>query len=108
MLLVRGINVFPSAVRDVIAAFVPETTGFIQVVLPKPGPLVQPPLRVDVEVADGVPAERRDELCKRLGAVVRERLSFTADIRPLPEGSLPRTALKTQYVRVDEPPGEEA
>jgi phenylacetate-CoA ligase len=101
MLLVRGINVFPSAVRDVIASFVPETTGFIQVVLPKPGPLVQPPLRVDVEIADAVPSERRAGLCERLGKVVRERLSFTADIRPLPEGALPRTALKTQYVRVE-------
>jgi len=101
MLLVRGINVFPSAVRDVVARFVPETTGFIQIVLPRPGPLVQPPLAVEVEVAGTVPAERRDDLCHRLAASLRERLSFTADVRPVAEGALPRTALKTQYVRID-------
>ena len=101
MLLVRGINVFPSAVRDVVARFVPETTGFIQIVLPRPGPLVQPPLPVEVEIADGLPAERRDDLCGRLSAALRERLSFTAEVRPVAEGALPRTALKTQYVRIE-------
>ena len=100
MLLVRGINVFPSAVRDVVAGFVPETTGHIQIVLPKPGPLVQPPLRVDVEIANAVPQEQRDELCQRLAGALRQRLSFTAEVHPLDEGTLPRTALKTQYVRV--------
>jgi phenylacetate-CoA ligase len=99
MLLVRGVNVFPSAVRDVVAGFVPETTGHIQIVLSKPGPLVQPPLRVDVEIADAVPKEQRDDLCQRLAGALRQRLSFTADVRALDEGTLPRTSLKTQYVR---------
>jgi phenylacetate-CoA ligase len=101
MLLVRGINVFPSAVRDVVARFVPEVTGFIQIVLARPGPLVQPPLPVEVEIADSLPAERREDLCRRLAAAVRERLSFTAEVRPVAEGTLPRTALKTKYVRID-------
>lgn len=101
MLLVRGINVFPSAVRDVIASFVPETTGHIQIVLTRPGPLVQPPLRIDVEIAHAVPAENADELCRRLSAALRERLNFKADVRPVEEGTLPRTSLKTQYVRAE-------
>jgi phenylacetate-CoA ligase len=96
MLLVRGINVFPSAVRDVVAGFVPETTGHIQIVLSKPGPLVQPPLRVDIEVA----GEDREGVCRRVADALKQRLSFTADVRPLDEGTLPRTSLKTQYVRV--------
>jgi phenylacetate-CoA ligase len=98
---VRGINLFPSAVRDVVAGFVPETTGHIQIVLAKPGPLVQPPVRIDVEVADAVAPQRRDDLCRRVGEALKQRLSFTADVRPLPEGTLPRTALKTRYVRVE-------
>ena len=36
-----------------------------------------------------------------LGAALRERLSFTAEVRPVAEGALPRTALKTKYVRID-------
>ncbi|MGH9003442.1 MAG: phenylacetate--CoA ligase family protein, partial [Acidimicrobiia bacterium] len=98
MLLVRGINVFPSAVRDVVAGFVPRTTGHIRVVLERPGPLVTPPLPVEVEVADAVPADAHAALAGEVGAAVRSRLNFTADIRLIPEGTLPRTSLKTQYI----------
>lgn len=98
MLLVRGINVFPSAVRDVVASFVPETTGHIRIVLEKPGPLVAPPLPIELEVADSVAADRRDSLATRIAEQIRSRLNFTAEIRMLAEGALPRTSLKTQYV----------
>lgn len=101
MLIVRGINVFPSAVRDVVASFVPEVTGHIQIVLSRPGPLVDPPLPVEVELAEHVPAEKRAELCEQITAELRKRLQFKAEIRPLDAGTLPRTALKTQYIRLE-------
>ncbi len=40
MLIVLGVNVFPSAVKDVISSFHPRTTGEIQIVLHQPGPKV--------------------------------------------------------------------
>jgi phenylacetate-CoA ligase len=98
MLLVRGINVFPSAVRDVVASFVPATTGYMRIVLERPGPLVSPPLLVEAEVAASVTGEARAELAQRLAATIRSRLSFTADVRLVEEHSLPRTALKTEYI----------
>jgi phenylacetate-CoA ligase len=98
MLIVRGVNVFPSAVRDVVASFVPRTTGHIRIVLERPGPLVNPPLPVEVEVASGTPAEARTALAGEVAAVVRSKLHFTAEVRLIPEGTLPRTSLKTQYV----------
>lgn len=98
MLLVRGINVFPSAVRDVVASFLPRTTGHIRIVLKRPGPLVTPPLPVEVEVAAAVPADEHGVLARDIVRVVRQRLSFTADVRLIPEGTLPRTSLKTQYI----------
>jgi len=104
MLLVRGINVFPSAVRDVVASLVPDTTGHIRILLSGPGPLVSPPLPIEVEVASALPEERHDALRERLGGLIRERLNFTAEVRLIPEGTLPRTALKTQYIhRLDRP-----
>lgn len=98
MLLVRGINVFPSAVRDVVASFVPETTGHIRIVLEQPGPLVAPPLPVEVEVSNDVPEAARAELANRIAERIRSRLSFKAEIRFIPDGTLPRTSLKTQYI----------
>ncbi len=98
MLLVRGSNVFPSAVRDVVASFVPRTTGHIRIVLERPGPLVTPPLPVEVEVAAVVSPGSHDALAGEVAAAVKSRLNFTADIRLIPEGTLPRTSLKTQYI----------
>jgi phenylacetate-CoA ligase len=98
MLLVRGVNVFPSAVRDVVASFVPRTTGHIRIVLERPGPLVSPPLPVEVEVASGVPAGTEAALAEEVAQAVRRRLHFTPEVRLIPEGTLPRTSLKTQYV----------
>jgi phenylacetate-CoA ligase len=105
MLLVRGINVFPSAVRDVVASLVPDTTGHIRILLRGPGPLVTPPLPIEVEVAATLHAASHEGLRERLGALIRERLNFTPEVRLIPEGTLPRTALKTQYIqRLDQPP----
>lgn len=98
MLLVRGINVFPSAVRDVVASFVPHTTGHIRIVLERPGPLVQPPLPVEAEVAASVPDAERAALAGRITERIRSQLNFKAEVRLVDEGVLPRTSLKTQYV----------
>jgi phenylacetate-CoA ligase len=98
MLLVRGINVFPSAVRDVVASFVPATTGHMRIVLERPGPLVSPPLAIEVEVARAVPDDEHEALRNRLGATIRSRLHFTPEVRLVGEDTLPRTALKTQYI----------
>lgn len=38
MLTVLGVNVFPSAIRDVVGSLRPKTSGEIQVVLDQPGP----------------------------------------------------------------------
>jgi phenylacetate-CoA ligase len=98
MLLVRGINVFPSAVRDVVASFAPVTTGHMRIVLERPGPLVSPPLPVEVEVSASVAADELEALRERVTTTIRSRLNFTPEVRLVDEQSLPRTALKTQYV----------
>jgi phenylacetate-CoA ligase len=98
MLLVRGINVFPSAVRDVVASFAPRTTGHIRLVLERPGPLVDPPLPIEVEVTSDVPADQHTQLADDLVASIRQRLHFNPQIRLVADGSLPRTSLKTQYL----------
>lgn len=99
MLIVRGVNVFPSAVRDVVASFAPQTTGHVRLVLERPGPLVSPPLPIEVEIADAVPDEERTALLERVHAKIKDQLHFTPEVRPVAEGTLPRTSLKTQYVR---------
>jgi phenylacetate-CoA ligase len=98
MLIVLGVNVFPSALRDVVQGFAPRTTGVMQVVLPSPGPRVEPPLRLEVEEgsAPGDPVE----LTGQLEDTIRARLSVSARISLVPLGSLERSEMKSTLARV--------
>ncbi|MEU6997639.1 AMP-binding protein [Nonomuraea sp. NPDC046570] len=86
MLLVRGVNVFPHAIKDVVQSFAPEVTGEIRVVLDQAPPVAHPPLPVKVELAEHVTGTA--ELAARIQAAVHDRLRFTAAIEFAPAGSL--------------------
>ena len=58
MLIVRGVNLFPSAVREVVSAFAPEVSGQILVKPAGPGVKQEPPLPISVELARGATPDR--------------------------------------------------
>jgi len=93
MLKVKGVNVYPAAVRDVIASFVPETTGEFRIVLYKPGPVVDTNLELKIEYGEGYPQEKIDELAEKLRRTMREKLVFT----PVVKMVLPNTLERSQY-----------
>ena len=93
MVVVRGINVFPTAVTAVVNEF-SECSGEYRIVLEDSGPYQRLPL--DVELTAG--NEATPALAARLVESVRSRLDVTAEISLLPPHSMPRTAGKTQRV----------
>jgi len=97
MLIVLGVNVFPSAIKDVITSFRPRTTGDIVVLLERPGPKVEPPLRIQVEYSQG--EKDLDALKKELKTALRDKLVFRAVVELVPEGTLPRFEMKAEYIR---------
>jgi phenylacetate-CoA ligase len=99
MLIVLGVNVFPSAVRDLVQGLHPRTTGAMQVVLPTAGPRVEPPLRVEVETGEaaGDPAALRHEL----EGLIRSRLSVRAEVVLVPAGTVERSEMKSRLTRVE-------
>lgn len=97
MLTVLGVNVFPSAIRDVVGSLRPLTTGEIQVVLDKPGPGVDPPVKIEVEY--GREATNLEELKKEIETLLNSRLNFRAAVNLVPEGSLPRFEMKAQLIK---------
>jgi len=101
MLLVRGMNVFPSALQSVVDRFAPQTVGRVQVVLPAPGPKVEPPLRVRVEHAEGIDTSGLAALKRSIEAAIRADLTVTTDILLVPAGTLGRTETKTRYIVVE-------
>ena len=96
MLIVRGVNVFPSAIRDVVNGFYPRTTGEIQVVLKQDPPLVHPPLPIRVEYGPEVAAEELDSLKQELERTLRDKLFFTGEVMLVPAGTLPRFEMKAK------------
>ena len=96
MLIVLGVNVFPSAVKDVVSSFYPRTTGEIQIVLNQPGPKVAPPLKVVAEYAGASgTAQLRSEIEHKIKAV----LSVSAAVDLVAGGTLPRFEMKGQLIR---------
>ena len=96
MLIVRGVNVFPSAVREVVGAFAPRVSGQIAIRRRSPGVKQEPPLPVRVELArDG----RADPaLAEAIGARVREALVVRADVELVPWGTLRRSEYKSKLI----------
>jgi phenylacetate-CoA ligase len=96
MLIVRGVNVFPSAVREVVNTFAPTVSGHIAVRPRAPGVKQEPPLRVTVELARDTQAT--DELSEAIGTKLREELTVRAEIELVPWGSLSRSEYKSRLV----------
>ena len=96
MLIVRGVNVFPSAVREVVGAFAPRVSGHVLVRPAAPGVKQEPPLPVSVELAHGAApdAALADEIRERLRAV----LVVQTRIELVPWGSLGRSEYKSKLV----------
>jgi phenylacetate-CoA ligase len=98
MLIVRGVNVFPSAIREVVGEFAPAVSGGILVTPSAPGVKQDPPLPVQVELAKDAPADDPG-LADRIGDALRARLVFTARVELVPFGTLQRSEYKSRLVR---------
>ena len=96
MLIVRGVNVFPSAVREVVGAFAPEVSGHILVKPRAPGVKQEPPLPVCVELSRGAQGDAA------LAEAIRERLRSVLVVQTqvdlVPWGSLHRSEYKSKLV----------
>ncbi len=96
LLIVRGVNVFPSAVRDVVGKIGREVSGTISI-RPKTKAVKQaPPLPVTVELARDVAPDQA--LASRIRQRLRDELLVTTEITLVPFGTLPRTDYKSKLV----------
>ena len=97
MLIILGVNIFPSAIKDVVTSFRPRTTGEVQILLAQPGPKVEPPLKIRAEYEKQI--SDLDLLKADIEMALREKLVFRADVELVPEGTLPRFEAKAQLIR---------
>jgi len=98
MLIVSGVNVYPSAVRDVVSTLTPRVTGEILIRLSEPPPSVEPPMKIKVE--HGHEPSDLAQLKSHIEALLREKLIFTSDVELVPPGTLSRFEYKARLVEI--------
>lgn len=96
LLIVRGVNLFPAALREIVSEFRPAVSGVIAVRPRRKGSRQEPPLPVAVELGDGVGGD--DELSRAIARRVREVLMVAIAVELLPHASLPRSTYKSRLV----------
>ena len=72
----------------------PRVSGAIEIQLEKPGPVVEPPLKLKIEIGNQ-PGDK-EELKKKLESLIREKLIFRANVELVDE--LPKYQYKTQLI----------
>jgi phenylacetate-CoA ligase len=99
MLIVRGVNVFPSEIEEVVLAH-PGVAGHYAIVLDRRMAMTNLEVRAELRVAGDIEPIERD-----LARALEERLRLRTEVYVLPPGTLPRQEIgKAQRIweRVDE------
>jgi phenylacetate-CoA ligase len=95
MLIVRGVNLYPTAIRGILKDF---GLGEAFRIRPRAAGVSQaPPLPIVMELAPGVASEPPG-LRDRIAAEIKTRLLVQADVQLVPHGTLPRDTYKTKLV----------
>ena len=97
MFIVRGVNVYPSAILAVIGRFRPRVTGRARVVRTGPEVSIEPPVPVEVEVAHG--HETDAGLAEEIEHEVRAALTFRCRVELITEADFGEAGYKTRLVR---------
>jgi phenylacetate-CoA ligase len=96
MLIVRGVNVFPAAVREVVGEFAPSISGHVAVRPRAPGVKQDPPLPVAVELAPETAPDAA--LAEAIRERIRSVLTIQARVELVPWGDLHRSEYKSRLV----------
>jgi phenylacetate-CoA ligase len=101
MLIIRGVNVFPSQFQEVLAGF-GEVTSYYQIVLTNKGPLDHVTLKVEtVADFDFDEIRRIEDLQRRISAELRSNLQVSVEVKVVEPKSIERSEGKARRV-IDE------
>ncbi|MEE9610158.1 MAG: hypothetical protein V3W19_02845 [Desulfatiglandales bacterium] len=104
MLIVKGTNIYPTALKEAVGEFIPRTTGELRILLDRPGPLVKPPLKIRVEYgSEEMGDEEKQDLKEKLSDHISDKLRVRPTIELVPPLSLPRESGKTSLIEIKEP-----
>ena len=91
MLNVKGVNVFPNGISQVIQEMVPDLNGEFQVVLDHPSPYTG--LNLSVEHGADIDLDQKDAIARKLEGKIKAVLNFKAQVNMVPPQSIQRTEM---------------
>ena len=97
MLIVRGVNLFPTAIGALLKDFLPDVGGAFRIEPKKRGVAQSPPLPVTAELGQNV-AQPPEGLADRIAMEIRAKLVVTTEVTLVPYGTLPREEYKAKLV----------
>ena len=95
MLIVKGSNVYPAAIKKVVASFMPSVTGEMRIVLDQPPPRVEPPLKLKIEHGENVADPELDGLAEKISQALHNKLKVRPAIEWQRPGSLEKSKRKS-------------
>jgi phenylacetate-CoA ligase len=102
MLIIRGVNVYPSQIEAVLVGR-PHVAPHYQIVVDRRGALDS--VGLDVEVQPGVPAESYGAIAQDVAHHVKSLVGITVGVHVAPPGTVPRSQGKAVRVRDLRPKG---
>ncbi|MBU1902902.1 MAG: phenylacetate--CoA ligase family protein [Proteobacteria bacterium] len=95
MLIIKGVNVYPAAIKDIVAGFAPDVTGEMRIVLESPPPRVVPPLKLKIEHGKGIGKADLPGLADRISDALHNNIKIRPDIEFVGPEGLPKETRKT-------------
>ena len=94
MFIVRGVNVYPTAILAIVGDFRPRVTGRARVVRKGPDTSIEPPIPVEVEVTER--HESDPALIAAIEGAIHSRLMFRSQVKLVPESEFGEAGYKTK------------
>jgi phenylacetate-CoA ligase len=94
MFIVRGVNVYPTAILSVVGDFRPRVTGRARVVRQGPETSIEPPIPIEVEVAERHASD--SALVGEIEGAIHSKLTFRARVALVPESEFGEAGYKTR------------
>lgn len=95
MLIVKGVNVYPAAIKKAITPFIPDVTGEIRIVLDQAPPRVEPPLIVKMEYGLNTDTNNLIRLEEKIKNALKHDVRVTPEIIWCSPGTLEKSMAKT-------------
>src|SRR5215472_2645757 len=94
MFIVRGVNVYPTAILSIVGDFRPRVTGRARVVRRGPETSIEPPIPIEVEVTER--HESDPALIADIQEAIHSRLLFRSRVELVPESEFGEAGYKTR------------